>query len=166
MSASTLSNAIMAQFNATKWKTGVSIWQYSSDPTGSFISAATSKLIAAINSSSTQNNTNSTNSTNSTTNNSTNSSGNSTSNTTNSTNASNLLNITYPIRLVYFNRINDWSSPAGVAKSMGIPGYAVANLYNYYVFSFWTYNGGPVDVVKVWSNPSNYLGTLFGSTDN
>jgi chitinase len=55
----------------------------------------------------------------------------------------------------------------GIAKSMGVPGYAPPHVYNYVAITFWTYNAGPQDVAIVWANPSNYFGTssAFGSTD-
>ena len=45
----------------------------------------------------------------------------------------------YPIRFGYINRILDWSSPKGIARSLGVPGYAPPHLYNYICLTFWTF---------------------------
>lgn len=73
--------------------------------------------------------------------------------------------ISYPIRFAYIDKILDWGSPQGIAKSIGLPGYAPAHKYNYVCFSFWTYSYGPLDVALVWNQSSTYFGSLFGSSD-
>ncbi len=75
--------------------------------------------------------------------------------------------ITYPIRFGYINRINDWSSADGLARSMGVPGYS-NHIYNYIGFTFFTCGQGALDVAKLWQNPSLYFGTtsIFGANDN
>jgi hypothetical protein len=75
--------------------------------------------------------------------------------------------IDYPVRFTYIDKILDWSSPQGIAKSIGVPGYAPPHKYNYVCFAFWTYSYGPLDVAKVWNNPIAYFGasSIFGSTN-
>lgn len=75
-------------------------------------------------------------------------------------------NATYPVRFAYINRINSWWPPEAIAAGLGVPGYAPATIYNYIAFAFWTYSGGPVDIVKLWSDPITYFGSssVFGST--
>jgi hypothetical protein len=171
MTASSLSDAFVANYKYNGWKAGVMFWQYSSDPNGTICSGAITPLLNLLSSTNT-NSTNSTttnttaNSTNSTTN-STNTTANSTS--TNSTNTSNAnsTSLAYPIRFSYINRIIDWSTITGLAKSLGVPGYAPANIYNYVCISYWTYSYGPVDSALLWHNPTGYFGTgsQFGSND-
>lgn len=75
--------------------------------------------------------------------------------------------ITYPIRFAYINKITDWSSPEGLARSMGVPGYS-NHTYNYICFTFWTCSRGNTDTATLWNNISGYFGTYssFGSTDD
>ncbi|XP_031472548.1 uncharacterized protein LOC116244853 [Nymphaea colorata] len=73
--------------------------------------------------------------------------------------------IDYPVRFGYINILNDWSSPQGIAKSLGVPGYAAPHKYNYICLTFWTINQGPVDAAYVWNNSKTYLSPLFGNTD-
>lgn len=175
MSASSIGDALVANFKYNGWKAGIMFWQYSSDPNGTICSAAITPLITALNitTNTTQNTT-----TNSTNNNSTNSTGNSTStnstgnststnSTNNSTNSTNNVSINYPVRFTYINRISDWSTIKGLAKSLAIPGYAPTNIYNYVCLGFWTYSYGPVDSAILWHNPTSYFGkgSQFGSTD-
>jgi len=73
--------------------------------------------------------------------------------------------ITYPIKFAYVNRVLDWGSPQGVARSLGIPGYS-NHTYNYICLTFWL-SSGPADTAGLWDKPSLYFGTdLFGSTDD
>ena len=72
----------------------------------------------------------------------------------------------YPVRLGYVNKILDWSSGPGIAKSIGVPGYASANLYNYIALAFWTFTNGPLDAALLWANPIKYIGgSTFGTTN-
>jgi hypothetical protein len=73
-----------------------------------------------------------------------------------------------PIRLIYIDGISNWGSAAGLAASLGVPGYAPPHLYNYVVLSFWLYQSGPADAALLWANPSTYFGTTstFGSNDS
>ena len=69
------------------------------------------------------------------------------------------------IRFGYVNRINEWSSGAGIARSIGVPGYAPDTLYNYICLTFWL-SAGPADAALVWQNPVAYIGASeFGSTN-
>lgn len=73
----------------------------------------------------------------------------------------------YPVRLTYINKIQDWSSPQGMAKSMGVPGYAPPHKFNYICLAFWTCSYGPLDAALVWNNSNTYFGsTLFGATNS
>jgi hypothetical protein len=51
---------------------------------------------------------------------------------------------------------------------MGVPGYAKVTPYNYIALAFWTYAGGPLDIVSIWADPIKYFGTdsnnPFGKT--
>lgn len=51
---------------------------------------------------------------------------------------------------------------------MGVPGYAQPTMYNYFVLTFWTYSSGPVDIVKIWSDPIAFMGnsSVFGTNKN
>lgn len=51
---------------------------------------------------------------------------------------------------------------------MGVPGYAQPTIYNYFVLTFWTYSSGPVDIVKIWSDPIAFMGnsSVFGTNKN
>lgn len=69
----------------------------------------------------------------------------------------------YPIRFAYVNRL-DWSSSKGMAKSLGVPGYATPHLYNYICLTFWTVQQGPLDAALAWNRSSTYLSS-FGSND-
>lgn len=75
--------------------------------------------------------------------------------------------INYPIRFIYVDFLNGWWPATTIAAGMGVPGYAPPHTYNYIALAFWTYNGG-VDIAKIWSNPTMFMGTdsTFGSTDN
>jgi hypothetical protein len=74
--------------------------------------------------------------------------------------------IDYPVRFAYIDKILDWSSAQGIAKSIGVPGYAPAHKYNYICFAFWTYSYGPLDVALAWNKSlSNFGAGVFGSTD-
>ena len=74
--------------------------------------------------------------------------------------------IDYPVRFAYINQIKDWSSAFGIARSIGLPGYAPSHKYNFVCFTFWTCSGGPLDAALFWNNPKTYMGnSLFGSTD-
>jgi hypothetical protein len=75
------------------------------------------------------------------------------------------VNISYPIRFVYSNRVGDWSSAKGIAASMGVPGYAPSTSYNFICLTFYTCSGGPTDTALVWSNPIAYMGTTFGTSN-
>ena len=76
------------------------------------------------------------------------------------------ISIEYPIKLAYINKVSDWSSPEGLAKSIGVPGYS-QHSYNYIVLTFWTCGGGAVDAALLWENPTQYFGTqVFGSTND
>jgi hypothetical protein len=74
----------------------------------------------------------------------------------------------YPIRFTYIDKIIDWSSIKGLAKSLGIPGYAPNHIYNYICLSVWTSSYGPVSTALLWHNPIGYFGTAsqFGSTNS
>lgn len=49
---------------------------------------------------------------------------------------------------------------------MGVPGYASQTIYNYVALAFWTYAGGPLDIVSIWADPVKYFGgeSPFGTT--
>jgi hypothetical protein len=165
MTASDLSNAFVAAYNYNKWRAGVMFWQYPSDNSGTIVGQAISSLMSLVGTGSTSppivpvtpvvppvvpvvpvvppTNT-----------------------TTNppSTNAPNGT-FKYPIRFAYSNRVADWSSAAGIAASMGVPGYAKNTSYNFICLTFYTCSGGPTDTALVWSNPIAYMGTTFGSTN-
>lgn len=69
------------------------------------------------------------------------------------------------IRFTYVNRIGEWSSAAGIARSLGVPGYAAASEYNYFCLTFWL-SSGPADAALVWNNPMAYMGASeLGSTN-
>lgn len=73
--------------------------------------------------------------------------------------------VNYPVRFAYVNSIKDWSTPQGLAKSIGLPGYAPAHSYNYICLTFWTAQFGPLDAALLWNNSLNYFGSsTFGST--
>lgn len=50
---------------------------------------------------------------------------------------------------------------------MGIPGYAPKNIYNMFSLTVWTYQRGPLDLVKLWDDPVTYLSEQsdFGRTN-
>lgn len=74
--------------------------------------------------------------------------------------------IDYPVRFAYINRIADWSSARGIARSIGLPGYAPSHRYNFVCFTFWTCADGPLDAALLWNKSTTYFGTsVFGSTD-
>jgi hypothetical protein len=158
MTASDLSNAFVAEYNYNKWRAGVMFWQLPSDSSGTIVNQATSALVGLVG---TNSNTpppyipppvTPTNTTNTTTN-----------TTTNPTPPAGKFN--YPIRFAYSNRVADWSSAAGIAASMGVPGYAKNTSYNFICLTFWTCASGPTDTALVWNNPIAYMGTTFGSTN-
>lgn len=62
--------------------------------------------------------------------------------------------------------MTQWWPAEAIASGLGVPGYAAPTIYNYIVLAFWTYSGGPVDTVLVWSNPVQYMGSdsVFGKT--
>jgi len=70
--------------------------------------------------------------------------------------------------MTIIDNINNWSSPSGIAASLGIPTYAPAHNYNYICLSLWTNFAGPVNAGMLWSNPVNYFGSAsaLGSTNN
>lgn len=176
MSGGSIGDALVANYRFNGWMAGVMFWQYSSDPNGTICAAAITPLLNAINSTNLTNNstknttntttTNTTNTTNTTSSNNTNTT-NSTNNTTNTTNTNSSINISYPIRFAYINKISDWSTANGLARSLGVPGYAPAHIYNYICLSYWTNSYGPVDASLLWDNPTSYFGTRsqFGSND-
>ena len=59
--------------------------------------------------------------------------------------------------LVYVNRIGDWSSAAGLAASLGVPGYAPPNAYSVFALSFWV-SGGPSDALLPFCDPETHFG--------
>jgi hypothetical protein len=72
----------------------------------------------------------------------------------------------YPIRLTYVNKIADWSSASGLAKSIGVPGYS-NHSYTHVLLTFYTCQQGPLDAAILWDQPSLYFGTTtFGATDD
>lgn len=73
--------------------------------------------------------------------------------------------INYPVRFAYVNIIKDWSSAQGIAKSIGLPGYAPSHNYNYICLTFWTAQFGPLDAALLWNNSLSYFGSAtFGTT--
>ena len=44
-----------------------------------------------------------------------------------------------------------------IAAGMGVPGYAPTNLYNIFCLAVWTYEKGPLDLVKLWGDPVTYI---------
>lgn len=158
MTAASLNASFVAAYKHNQFKTGCMFWQFSSDPNGTIVAQAMSGLLSALNGSS--NNNSSNNSSNN------NSSDNSSNNNSSNNSSSGIPTITYPIRFAYINKINDWSSANGLARSMGVPGYS-NHTYNYICFTFWTCGQGIADVAVLWNNPSNYFGTtsVFGSND-
>lgn len=188
MSGSSIGDALVANYRFNGWMAGVMFWQYSSDPNGTICAAAISPLLNAINSTSsttntTKNSTNTTNATNTTNTTNTNTTNNNVTNTTNSNTTTNTtnstsntnstnntnssINVSYPIRFAYINKISDWSTANGLARSLGVPGYAPSHIYNYICLSYWTNSYGPVDASLLWDNPSSYFGTRsqFGNND-
>jgi hypothetical protein len=75
---------------------------------------------------------------------------NTTNQTTPSTNTTVNYTVPFPIYFTYVNSITSWWGDS-MLTSLGVPGYAAANSYNYFAYSFWTYGAGPVDVAKAWS---------------
>lgn len=76
------------------------------------------------------------------------------------------ITVDYPIRLTYVNKISDWSSAKGLAKSIGVPGYS-NHSYTHVCLTFFTCQTGPLDAAILWDQPSQYFGTTtFGSTDD
>lgn len=66
--------------------------------------------------------------------------------------------INYPIRMTYVNSIKSWDSQNSILASLGVPGYADENNYNYIAFAFWSL-GQTFDAVKIWENPLKFIGT-------
>jgi hypothetical protein len=61
--------------------------------------------------------------------------------------------------------VSDWSSPAGLAQSIGVPGYS-DHAYTHICLTFWTCRNGPLDAALLWQQPSLYFGTQkFGGSD-
>jgi hypothetical protein len=130
-----------------------------SNSTSTNTSNDTSSNTSSSSSNTTNQTSNTTNQTSNTTN-QTSSTTNQTSNTTNQTSpsSSTIQNYTFPfpIYFTYVDSLTSWWGDSMLA-SMGVPGYAVSNNYNYFAFSFWTYGAGPVDVALAWSQPSVYM---------
>ena len=142
-------------------------WQYRSDLDGSVIKTATSSLISsysnAISSADITTPTTKTARENITTPTSTNETTVKNVTTPNLTtptksNKSTASRVNYPVRFVYVDSINNWSSASAIAAALGVPGYAKAHTYNYIALAFWS-DIGPLDILDVWSNPTNYFGT-------
>jgi hypothetical protein len=78
------------------------------------------------------------------------------------------INIDYPIRFTYVDKVSTWGTIKQIAAGMSVPNYAQpANLYNFVCLTFWTCGAGPVDMAIVWSNPMNFIGAgEFGSTND
>jgi hypothetical protein len=74
--------------------------------------------------------------------------------------------VSYPVRFGYIDRLSSWSNYKNIAAGMGVPGYAPPHIYNYICLAFWTHMRGPLDIVKLWSEPTSYIGTAspFGKT--
>lgn len=67
--------------------------------------------------------------------------------------------VTYPVRLAYVDRINQWWPPEKIAGGIGVPGYADQTIYNFIALAFWSYGAGPLDIVNIWAEPLKYFGT-------
>lgn len=74
--------------------------------------------------------------------------------------------VNYPVRLAYVNKMLQWWPPEKIAAGLGVPGYASSTIYNYIALAFWSYSGGPLDVVNVWADPVKYFTSesVFGQT--
>lgn len=74
--------------------------------------------------------------------------------------------VSYPVRLAYIDKINQWWPPEKIAAGIGVPGYAPTTLYNYIALAFWSYSTGPLDIVNIWADPVKYFGSdsVFGNT--
>jgi len=71
------------------------------------------------------------------------------------------------VAFTHISQITSWWPEVAIAASLGVPGYAPANKYNYISLGYWGCNMGPVQAAQVWANPVGSFGTLkFGSTDN
>lgn len=71
----------------------------------------------------------------------------------------------YPVRLAYIDKINQWWPPEKIAAGIGVPGYATQTIYNYIALAFWS-TSGPLDIVNIWADPVKYFGgdSIFGTT--
>lgn len=47
-------------------------------------------------------------------------------------------------------------------QSLGVPGKAPENIYNYLAYTLWSYELGPSGVAAIWNDPVTYLGTESG----
>lgn len=47
---------------------------------------------------------------------------------------------------------------------MGVPGYALNNMYNTFILGTWTCRSGPFDISLLWSKASFYLSNKFGNS--
>lgn len=74
--------------------------------------------------------------------------------------------VSYPVRLAYVDRLNQWWPPEKIAAGIGVPGYGTDTIYNYIALAFWSYSTGPLDIVNIWADPVKYFGadSVFGST--
>jgi hypothetical protein len=102
MTASSIADAIVANYRFNRWQAGVMFWQYSSDPNGTICATAITPLLNLLNT------TTPTNITQNTTTNSTNITGNTTNNNTTNTTNTNTTNTTtnssvvlFPVRFTY-----------------------------------------------------------------
>jgi len=99
MTASSIADAIVANYRFNRWQAGVMFWQYSSDPNGTICATAITPLLNLLNI------TTPTNITQNTTTNSTNITGNTTNNNTTNTNTTNTTTnssvVLFPVRFTY-----------------------------------------------------------------
>jgi hypothetical protein len=75
--------------------------------------------------------------------------------------------VNYPVIFTYVDTISGWSTPQAIATSLGVPGFAPTNIYNYVSFTYWL-STGCTSVGLLWNNPTYFLGTTsqFGSTND
>lgn len=74
--------------------------------------------------------------------------------------------VEYPIKFGYVNKVMDWSSATGLARSIGVPGYS-NHSYTHICLTFYTCQLGALDAAQLWDRPTLYFGTqTFGSTDD
>jgi len=64
------------------------------------------------------------------------------------------------------DNVNVWWPPTATLAQMGVPTLAAPNIYNYFAYSFWTCDQGPLAMSKVYNDPLAYLGPDFGKTKN